>query len=42
MSHVQIWESRLFETAGACGPDGELVGAQQPDTINRLFPPVKG
>lgn len=42
MSHVVNWESRLFDTAAARGPDDELVDAQQPTTVDRLFPPVRG
>jgi hypothetical protein len=42
MSHVVTWESRLFDTAAARGPDTELVDAQQPDTMDRLFLPLKG
>jgi hypothetical protein len=39
MSHVLNWESRLFFTAAARGPGGELADTLQPDTVDRLFPP---
>ena len=42
MSHVVNWESQVFDTAAARGPDGELTDTMQPDTVDRLFPPVKG
>ena len=42
MSHVVTWESRLFDTAAARGPEGELADTLQADTVDRLFPPLKG
>ena len=39
ISHVLNWESRLFDTTAARGPDGELADTLQTDTVDRLFPP---
>jgi len=42
MSHVLTWESRLFDTAAARGPDSELADPLQADIVDRLFTPVRG